>query len=409
MNVVQLHKQDAILKGEIHLTSSKSESNRALIIQAICETPFTIKNLSPSEDTETLKNILQKKKNSDLFNCGHAGTTFRFLTAYFASQNGTVTLTGSYRMKQRPIGILVDALLKLGAQIEYLEKEGFPPLKITGKELNGGTIEMDGSMSSQYISALALIAPRFKSELHIKFKGEVTSKPYINMTLKMMKRVGVDCFWSGDKLKIQNKKYQIDAGSQYSIEADWSSASYWYSMAALAKEVDLKIYGLKEKSLQGDAVITSIYSFFGVHTDFFDDGIRLSKVNYLSKEYNFDCADCPDIAQTIAVTACGLGEPIILSGLKTLRIKETDRIQALINELKKINCVAEEIREGVLKITPGKLPNDIPAFKTYYDHRMAMAFAPLAMLNKITIENPAVVKKSYPSFWNDLKKTGFHC
>ncbi len=403
------------LHGSIGLTASKSESNRALIIQALCSERFEINNLATAEDTVVLQKILNiaaSKPHSGLrYDVGASGTAMRFLTAFFATKAGTTILTGSERMKKRPIGILVNALRDLGANIEYLEEEGFPPLKITGKKLTGTEIEMDGNVSSQYITALLLISPELQNGLVIKFKGEVTSWPYINMTLKMMEEFRVYGQWHENFISVSKQKYHKKSEPLYlfEVEADWSSASYWYAIAALSKEVDFIIKGLKQPSLQGDSIVADIFSFFNIKTEFIPGGIHLTKIKGRKEHFSFDFSDCPDLAQTIAVVASALNIPTLFNGLHTLRIKETDRIIALKNELKKLGVEVEIVNDNSIEIHPKtSLVHPPSPIKTYDDHRMAMSFAVLAMkLDSITINYPEVVKKSYPEFWNDLKSVGF--
>lgn len=408
--IYKIAKSDKIVKGTIHLTSSKSESNRALIIQALCKDSFEIKNLTKAQDTKILAEILNyelRTTNDELiYDIGHSGTTMRFLTAFFATKKGVHVLTGSKRMKERPIKILVDALRLLGAEIEYIEKENFAPLKITGKQLNGGEIEMDGTVSSQFVSALLMIAPVLQGDLIIRFKGEVVSRPYITMTIKMMESFGVSATWEGDCISVKKQIYQAKQ-AVYEIEGDWSSASYWYSMVALAKEADLTITGLKRNSLQGDSIVASIYSFFGVITENVENGIRLTKISSKIEQFGFDFSDSPDLAQTVAVTTAGLNIPTLLRGLQTLKSKETDRIEALKNELQKIGAEVVASNNS-LQIIPSTNNHQPTTICTYDDHRMAMSFAPLALiLDSIAIENPLVVNKSYPNFWDDLKSVGF--
>ncbi|PCJ26798.1 MAG: 3-phosphoshikimate 1-carboxyvinyltransferase [Flavobacteriales bacterium] len=420
-----------IINGEIQLTSSKSESNRGLIIQALCNDNFEIQNLSISDDTKILRELLDEisSKNETVradndedktslldvdnyqqtLSTGLAGTAMRFLTAFLAIKEGEVILTGEHRMKERPIKELVNVLKQLGADIEYVGKEGFPPLKIIGKKLEGGEIIIDGSISSQYISALLMIAPKLKKGLKIKFSGDVISKPYINMTISMMDYFGASVRWEENNIKVDAVEYKAKT---IFIEADWSAASYWYSMVALAKEADITLYGLKQESLQGDAVVQEIYKNFGVETEFIKNGIRLTKNNNLVDSFEYDFTDCPDIAQTVAITCAALNMPTKLTGLKTLRIKETDRITALQSELNNLGfdvdvedddiIINRLSREGGNLILEAQQP-----VKTYSDHRMAMAFAPLSLLNEIAIEAENVVTKSYPNFWKDLESVGF--
>lgn len=395
-----------VVRGEITLPSSKSISNRTLIIKALSGLPFEIENLSTAIDTQILQQLLADK-NRTTFDVGHAGTAMRFLTAYLAIQQGEFVLKGSERMQQRPIKILVDALRTLGADITYLKNEGFPPLKIKGKPLLGGEITIDGSVSSQYISALMMIAPYLKNGLKINFEGKVTSKPYLDMTAEMMKSPTLT-LPEGDGI------FSPEGGDKrggFVVEPDWSAASYWYSIVALAKDAEITLLGLKKDSLQGDAVVVKIYENFGVKTEYLENGIRLSKTLPLTTHHSpllFDFTNCPDLAQTVAVTSAALNVPTKLTGLSTLRIKETDRIAALQNELSKLGCRVEvEHDELIIFSNTNAMERQHLPIKTYDDHRMAMTFAPLALLYPITIENPDVVVKSYPNFWEDLKLVGF--
>lgn len=390
----------------IDLATSKSESNRVLIIQYILNNCFEINNLSNSNDTKTLIELLKSK--CTVLDVGHAGTTMRFLTAFFASQQREVTITGSERMQQRPIKILVEALNQLGSNISYLKKEGFPPIKVNKSEkLIGGEIGLDGSVSSQYISALLLVAPTFKNGLTINFIGKIVSKPYITMTISIMRYFGADVTWQENKIIVKKTAYQP---KKIIIEADWSAASYWYSIAALSENASIEIIGLKENSLQGDSYVVELYKFFGVETTFTKKGIRIAKTTKIDKEsiHEVNFEDFPDLAQTFAVTAAALNFSIKLTGLSTLRIKETDRISALKNEL--TNCGFNvDVDEGNLLIKTLKKEANFKniQIKTYDDHRMAMAFAPLALIFPITINDEEVVGKSYPNFWKDLTKSDF--
>jgi 3-phosphoshikimate 1-carboxyvinyltransferase len=407
------------LKGSIELTASKSESNRALIIQALSKEKFEIRNLATAQDTQTLQEILradktylQENKGTDVqtYDVGPAGTTMRFLTAYFATTPGTRILTGSERMKQRPIGTLVDALRELGAKITYTENEGYPPLQVEGKTLKGGEIDIDGNISSQFISALLLVSPSLQNGLVINFKGDVTSRPYINMTLKMMQEFEVYGTWHENSISVSRQKYQRNSDSDYAyiVEGDWSAASYWYAFAALADEVDFTIKGLKSSSLQGDSIVSELFTFFNVITTYANDGIHLKKKVINNLHFGFDFSDCPDIAQTIAIVAGLLKVPAYFNGLHTLRIKETDRVSALKKELIKAGIEVEIIDDSSMQVTTPALFSPTAAIETYDDHRMAMAFAAFAMkFDSVMIEDPDVVRKSYPGFWNDLKKTGF--
>ncbi len=409
--IYKISKSPKNLVGEISLPASKSESNRALLIQALSQSKFNIENLSLSDDTNVLNAILKQPSKSS-YNVGASGTAMRFLTAYFAFQSGCRILTGTDRMKERPIRLLVEALQQMGADITYLEKEGYPPLEIKGCALEGGEITIDGSMSSQYLSALAMIAPSLPKGLTIKLKGEIISKPYLSMTLKMMETFGIKTSWLNSEIKIPHQEYNQNKLSSYTVEADWSAASYWYQIATFAKEVDFTMLGLKKESLQGDAALINYFEPLGVETTFISGGVRLKKkkIELAVNNIHLELMNTPDIAQTLAVTYAAKEIYAELYGLRTLRIKETDRIKALITELKKIGVSAIDLDIGNLLIPKIKksihAPNAI--FQTYKDHRMAMCLAPLSMLfESIQIEDPDVVSKSYPDFWRDLKSVGF--
>jgi 3-phosphoshikimate 1-carboxyvinyltransferase len=413
MTSYKISKPNRNIVGEITLDGSKSFSNRVLIIQALCETDFPIHNLSTSNDTQTLVKLLAQT-DIDTFDCGAAGTTFRFLTAYFALQEGTQILTGSERMKQRPIGKLVNALLALGCDIEYLETEGYPPLKINSpKTLATNGLIIPADTSSQYISALLLVAPTLPKGLKLTLDGKIVSLPYIKMTLSLMEYFGVKHTWKGNTITVEKQAYQPRV---VTVEADWSAASYYYAMAAFADELDLKLNGLFKNSSQGDSVITEIGFHFGVDTVYTEGGIQLKKTgNPKTEFFEWNFVKCPDIAQTLAVVCAGRNVQGLFTGLETLFIKETDRVAALKNELAKVGVSFVKMparfsqrSEKQYFMVEGKLNfESTPTFPTYEDHRMAMAFAPLAMFHEIEIEEPAVVGKSYPQFWADLKKLGF--
>ncbi len=413
MTTYKISKPNRNIVGEITLDGSKSFSNRVLIIKALCETAFPIHNLSTSNDTQTLVKLLSQTDNNT-YDCGAAGTTFRFLTAYFALQEGTQILTGSERMKQRPIGKLVNALRALGCDIEYMNTEGYPPLKINSPNAlttNGLIIPAD--TSSQYISALLLVAPTLPKGLKLTLDGKIVSLPYIKMTLALMEYFGVQHTWKGNTITVEKQSYQP---REITVEADWSAASYYYAMAAFADELDLKLNGLFKNSSQGDSVITEIGFHFGVDTVFTEGGIDLKKTgNPQTEFFEWNFVKCPDIAQTLAVVCAGRNVQGLFTGLETLFIKETDRVAALKNELAKVGVSFVKMparfsqrTEKQYFMVDGKLNIETtPTFPTYEDHRMAMAFAPLAMFHEIEIEEPAVVGKSYPQFWEDLKKLGF--
>jgi 3-phosphoshikimate 1-carboxyvinyltransferase len=397
------------LEGEIQLPLSKSESNRLLMIGALAKHPLNTLLISDAGDTTTMATLLQKASqphpDEELFDVGPAGTTMRFLTAYFSILPGVRILTGTPRMKERPIGILVDALRSLGAKIDYLETEGCPPIRIAGKQLAGGEVEIDSSVSSQFISALMLIAPTLHNGLVIRFKGDLLSFPYINMTMRLMERCGATPLWHNDAISISNHTYVNAANVK--VEADWSAASYWFTMAALAQEADLLLMGLRQRSFQGDSILVDLYRFFGVEAAFEERGLRLrkKKINMLNLAFDFN--DCPDIVQAVAVTAGILRMPMVLNGLDTLRVKETDRVKALQYELAKLG-VETAAGDTWLELKKFNADMRIPSFNTYEDHRMAMAFAPLALhLPEIAINDPHVVGKSYPGYWEDLARVGF--
>ena len=402
---VRLTAKDINPNSKIIITGSKSETNRLLLLKALYPN-IVIENASNSDDSEVMNSALTS--NNQTIDVHHAGTAMRFLTAYFASQESkTVLLTGSSRMKERPIKILVDALRQLGAEIEYIENDGFPPIKITGQELTATRVSLPANVSSQYISALLLIAPSLQNGLELELIGEITSASYINMTLKLLQEIGVKTSFVGN-LIIVKPKSQDQKPKTIIVESDWSSVSYFYSIIALSKEgTKIELSSFKENSLQGDAVLAIIYEQMGVETHFEDGKIKLIKnAKPINQNLKLDLNSAPDIAQTIAVTAFGLGISCELTGLQTLKIKETDRLEALQNELSKLGA-SISITDDSLQIEPTNLINSNRNIATYNDHRMAMTFAPLALKININIENAEVVSKSYPNFWSDLKKVGF--
>ena len=393
--------------GEINIGGSKSESNRWLILQKLYPGIQVIHNISDWEDTQLLRKALSKKKQ--LVDIHHAGTAMRFLTAYFAFQEDKeIELTGSARMQQRPIEPLVTALNKIGANIEYLKKEGFPPLKINGEKSNIEEIDVEANISSQYISALMLVAPTFPNGLRINFTTPLTSKPYIEMTKAQLETIGVEVKWLENGIKVNPLKRSIR--NEVIVESDWSSASYWFSIAAFSKECQICLKTYKKDSLQGDTKIVEIFEEnFGVKTYWQDNTLILRKdYAFVAKNYiELDLNETPDIAQTIAVTCAGLQIKAKLTGLHTLKFKETDRLLALQNELRK--CGVETIiDDNSIEIVGFETVFQPPSIETYNDHRMAMSFAPFALINKIEIKNPEVVGKSYPNFWRDLEKVGFN-
>ncbi len=402
--------ENKIVNGTVLLNGSKSISNRVLIIKALCNQPIPIQNLSNADDTVFMQQLLQS--DSSTLDAGAGGTTFRFLTAFLATQEGReVILTGSERMQQRPIKILVDALLQLGADISYVHQSGYPPLKIKGKQLKGGKIQLPADTSSQYITALLLIAPTLENGLELELIGNIVSLPYIKMTLKLMEYFGVETEFVDNKIYVRSGKYQA---KPIYIEADWSAATYYYSMAILANKAKIELVGLTQQQLQGDAIITAIADSFGVETTWKENAICIEKVrNPDFGFYHFDFIECPDIAQTVLAFAAAKNISVDCNGLQTLRIKETDRIAAMHTELQKLGLASlSELNSNNWMLEIGAPPanhtSNSVAIHTYDDHRMAMAFAPLCLtLDTITIEEPNVVSKSYPLFWDDLKKLGF--
>jgi 3-phosphoshikimate 1-carboxyvinyltransferase len=390
---------------EITITGSKSESNRLLLLQALYP-EISIENLSNSDDSKLLQRALQSKEN--IIDIHHAGTAMRFLTAYFSIQEGRdIILTGSNRMQERPIQILVEALQQLGADISYEKKHGFPPLKIKGRLLTKSKVTLNANVSSQYISALLLIAPKLKNGLELTLKGKTTSIPYIKMTLSLLNQIGVKTSFKNNVVKVNYLENIFPLGIKGLVESDWSSASYYYSIVALSKiGTEIKLTSYKQNSLQGDSVLTEIYKEFGLQTVFENNSITLKKINQDSKSKTFDLSNAPDIAQTIVVTCFGLGIECFLTGLHTLKIKETDRLLALKTEIEKLGGNIK-ITEDTLQLSASKAIKEDIEITTYNDHRMAMSFAPLALKTTIVIKDANVVSKSYPDFWNDLKTLGF--
>jgi 3-phosphoshikimate 1-carboxyvinyltransferase len=400
MNLILDHTKLSKIRGILTISGSKSESNRLLILQKLYP-QITIQNLSDSDDTRHLQEALINPLET--VDIGHAGTAMRFLTAYFAIQNGKKTLlTGSDRMQNRPIEILVKALQSIGAEITYENKEGYPPLFIKGKELTDNALHVKGNVSSQYLSALLLIAPKLKQGLHLNLVGEVTSRPYLEMTLSLLKQISVDYSWQDNSISVLPK--EIVTPQTIKVESDWSSASYFYSLAALSDDASIKLSSFKKNSLQGDSALISIYKKLGVDTVFNDDVITLVKTSNLKPQnLKLNLVKTPDLAQTIAVTCFGLRISCHLTGLHTLKIKETDRLVALKTELEKLGAVVD-ITDDSLYLHPAKEIKSNIKIATYKDHRMAMAFAPLCLKAPIIIEEAEVVSKSYPTFWDDFNK-----
>jgi 3-phosphoshikimate 1-carboxyvinyltransferase len=396
----------------IDLPASKSISNRALIIHALSGGKGILKNLSDCDDTKVMVAALEH--NPETIDIMAAGTAMRFMTAYLSATPGSHVITGTERMLHRPIEPLVNALRRLGADISYEGEEGFPPLRINGSKLDGGDIEIPGNISSQYISALLLIAPILENGLRLHLTGEIVSRPYIDLTLHVMHGFGCQAEWTDvSTIEVKPQEYQPN---DYHIENDWSAASYWYEIVALsrANNLSMTLSGLADSSRQGDSVVKYLFNFLGVKTQFEKTDAPLSDVTLATKPYmptrfDYDFIKQPDLAQTLVVTCCAMGIPFRFTGLASLKIKETDRIEALKTELRKVGYVISD-KNGSELVWDGERcePQSNPAIDTYQDHRMAMAFAPLAItMGEIRINDPEVVSKSYPKYWEDLKKAGF--
>ncbi|MGB2013074.1 MAG: 3-phosphoshikimate 1-carboxyvinyltransferase [Flavobacteriaceae bacterium] len=401
---ISINKSEIKPFSSLKITGSKSESNRVLLLQALYK-GLKINNLSNSDDSQLMQAALAS--DSSTVDIHHAGTAMRFLTAYFATRSGTTTtLTGSSRMQERPIKILVEALNSLGASITYTKNEGYPPLLIEGKSLTDSKVYLKANVSSQYISALLLIAPTLSKGLSLYLEGKITSVPYIKMTLSLLEELGVQTAFDGQTISVF--PFAENINKTFTVESDWSSASYFYSIVALSPigtQIDLSAY--KPNSLQGDAVLKNIYKELGVESSFNETTLSLKKLaEPQSKQLTLDLANAPDIAQTIAVTCLGLEIGCNLTGLHTLKIKETDRLVALQNEIKKLGTSIEITDNSLHLKSPNKLNSSIH-IATYNDHRMAMAFAPLGLKTQLFIDDAEVVSKSYPDFWSDLSALGF--
>ena len=395
---------DEMLEARVSLPLSKSISNRALVINALTDGALPLKKVAKCDDTDVM--VAALSSDDACVNIGAAGTAMRFLTAYYSAQSGReVVLDGTERMRHRPIAVLVDALRACGATIEYADEEGYPPLRISGKKLQGGEITLSASVSSQYISALLMIAPTMEQGLKLTLDGDIISRPYIMMTLSMMRQWGVESEFVGNTITIAPQKYNpID----FEVEADWSAASYWYEIAALSSG-DVSLHGLDDKSVQGDSEISKYFEYLGINTHFDDGVVELEPSPDLVPRLNLDLSDQPDLAQTIVVTSCMLGVPFHLTGLSTLKIKETDRLEALRAEMLKLGMVLTVERDSELIWDGSRRPiYEFPEIDTYEDHRMAMAFAPVSLfIPGIVINNIEVVSKSYPDYWQHLQEAGF--
>ncbi len=401
------------IKAEINLPASKSISNRVLVIHSLSGGNSTLHNLSDCDDTQVMINALRDMP--EVIDIKAAGTAMRFMSAYLSVTEEEHVITGTERMKHRPIGVLVDALRRLGADIEYVGEQGYPPLRIRGKQLEGGTLEVPGNISSQYISALLMIGPALRNGLELRLTGDIISRPYIDLTLHVMHEFGCKIEWSSvDTISVKPQRYD---DREYVVENDWSASSYWYEMLALSedKESGVVLPGLRDASRQGDSVVRYLYSLLGVKTAFKNDDHGQNTKVALTRHFSaltrmdYDFINQPDLAQTFVVTCCALGIPFHFTGLASLKIKETDRIEALKTEMRKLGYVLRDVNDCELEWDGERCEaEDNPSIDTYEDHRMAMSFAPLAItLGCIRINNPEVVSKSYPNYWDDLRKAGF--
>jgi len=389
--------------AEIALPFSKSISNRLLIIQSLCKDPFDIHNLSDANDTQLLAKALSQETNT--INVEDCGTAFRFLTAFLATKRGDFILTGSQQMKQRPIKPLVDALKGLGAGIHFIENEGFPPLKITGKRLTGGHIDINANISSQFISALLLIAPTLKQGLELNIQGNTLSKPYIMMTIECMRYFGIDVSWTKNIITVSPQAYKA---KNITVEADWSSLAFFLQAMVFSKYSYLKINGVYKNSWQGDIKVLELYKRFGIKSDFENGYLLLSKENnnYLSNDFNVNLLDFPDLAPAYCCTLAGTRKMATVSGLDNLKFKESHRLKALQIELKKVNQNCQ-FNDTDFSLSSGKLASPKEAFSSHNDHRMCMSLAPFALLFDIQLEGVETVSKSFPNFWDEMRKIGF--
>lgn len=393
------------LHAAVRLPASKSISNRALILNALSYSPYEIQNLSDCDDTEVMVRALNS--DSTCFDVRAAGTAMRFLTAFLSKIVGEWVITGTERMKQRPIKLLVDALNSLGARIEYVEKEGYPPLRIFGSALQGGEITLNGGVSSQYISALLMVAPLMEKGLRLHLEGSVISRPYIDLTLRLMEQYGVTARWTDNTIRVAPQEYKP---VRFTVESDWSAASYWYEMMLLSNHAEIELTGLFKNSFQGDARGAELFNRLGISTVFTERGVRLKRNGNTCAKLIYNFVNEPDLAQTFVVACVLTNTPFRFTGLQSLKIKETDRIEALKAEVRKLGYVLHDSNDSILEWSGERCEAEaMPVIETYEDHRMAMAFAPAALVKEqgITIANPEVVSKSYPGYWNDLEAAGF--
>ena len=402
--MIEISSINKTIYGSIDIESSKSISNRLLIIRELCKTKFEIQNLSNAKDTKILFKILSIYKTGKDLNCEDAGTALRFIIAFLATREGIWRVSGSKRMHERPIKPLIDCLKELGSEIKYLDNKGFPPIQIKSKKLKSKKLSLTGNISSQFISALLMIAPTIENGLNIEINSKVLSKPYIDMTLNLMNEFGIKYIWKDNLIEIKEQNYLV---KNIKVENDWSAASFWYNFIALSKSGEIKIPNLYTNSIQGDSVISSFYSKFGVKTKFYENSIILSKTKSIIKNIELDLSSYPDLALPIIVTCCGLGIKAHLTGLESLKIKESNRLECIKKELSKFNISCEidsssiKIKENLRIVKPSSI------IECHNDHRIVMSIAPLCMkVNSVKFDDKEVVKKSYPNFWKDIQNVG---
>jgi len=405
--MIKISAKSKTISGSINLEASKSISNRLLIIRELCDNKFDIENLSNAKDTRILTKILNDFKSQNDIDCEDAGTALRFALAFLATKDGNWAVSGSKRMHERPIKPLIDCLLELGAEIKYLNKNGFPPIEIKGGKLKSKKLIIKGNISSQFISALLMIAPKLKNGIHLEIVSEVLSKPYVKMTLELMSEFGINYNWKNNLIKIEKQSYN---GKKMVVENDWSAASFWYSFVALSKTAKIEIPKLNKSSIQGDSILSEIFSTLGVKTSFKKNSIILSRNSKSVKELNLDLSNYPDLGLPLIVTCSGLGIKAHLKGLKNLQIKESKRLEVIQKELKKFNINTQIDNSSISIKENQKIEQPTSNIDCHNDHRIPMSIAPLSMkINSISFKDKNVVNKSYPDFWKDLEVAGISC
>ena len=405
--MIKISAKSKTISGSINLEASKSISNRLLIIRELCDNKFDIENLSNAKDTRILTKILNDFKSQNDIDCEDAGTALRFALAFLATKDGNWAVSGSKRMHERPIKPLIDCLLELGAEIKYLNKNGFPPIEIKGGKLKSEKLIIKGNISSQFISALLMIAPKLRNGIHLEIVSEVLSKPYVKMTLELMSEFGINYNWKKNLIKIEKQSYN---GKKMVVENDWSAASFWYSFVALSKTAKIEIPKLNKSSIQGDSILSEIFSTLGVKTSFKKNSIILSRNSKSVKELNLDLSNYPDLGLPLIVTCSGLGIKAHLKGLKNLQIKESKRLEVIQKELKKFNINTQIDNSSISIKENQKIEQPTSNIDCHNDHRISMSIAPLSMkINSISFKDKNVVNKSYPDFWKDLEVAGISC